>query len=178
MLRLTDVLNGEAFAKQHRENARYCFELKQWFIWDEQRWKADTDGRAMVLAKRTARSLYRAAALELDESHRKAIAKWAMESETERRLNSMLSLARSEPGIAIDADRLDADPLLLNLQNGTLDLRTGELRLTRRDDFITKMALLPIVPTPRVLNSSVSLLGCLARPLESVTIFKGFSAMR
>src|SRR5262249_23526841 len=35
---------------------------------------------------------------------------------------------------------LDADPWLLNVQNGTVDLRTGELREHRRDDLITKVA--------------------------------------
>ena len=33
----------------------------------------------------------------------------------------------------------DADPWLLNAPNGTLDLRTGELRPHRREDYITKL---------------------------------------
>ena len=110
-LRLTDVSNGERFAEQHRENVRYCFSLKLWLVWDGQRWKPDTDGRAMSLAKRTARTLYGIAERESDESRRKALAKWAVESETERRLKSLLSLAQSEPGIAIDAEQLDGGPL-------------------------------------------------------------------
>jgi putative DNA primase/helicase len=40
----------------------------------------------------------------------------------------MIELAKSEPGIPVVAADLDADPWLLNVQNGTLDLRTGELR--------------------------------------------------
>ncbi|MDE3039859.1 MAG: bifunctional DNA primase/polymerase [Nitrospirota bacterium] len=138
--RCTDVSNAELFARQHRESIRYCFGLKQWLVWDGQRWKPDRNERVMTLAKCTARSLYGMAELEPDESRRKALAKWAVESETERRLKSMLSLAQSELGIDIDAERLDADPLLLNVLNGTLDLRTGHLRSAHREDFITKMA--------------------------------------
>jgi putative DNA primase/helicase len=37
-------------------------------------------------------------------------------------------------------DALDAGSWLLNVENGTLDLRTGELRPHRRDDLITKIA--------------------------------------
>lgn len=37
-------------------------------------------------------------------------------------------------------DELDRDPWLLNVKNGTLDLRTGELREHRREDLITKLA--------------------------------------
>jgi D5-like protein len=40
----------------------------------------------------------------------------------------MIALARSEPGITISSKVLDANPMLLSVQNGTLDLRTGELR--------------------------------------------------
>jgi phage/plasmid-associated DNA primase len=43
-------------------------------------------------------------------------------------LANMIELAKSEPGIPVIASDLDADPWLLNVQNGTLDLRTGELR--------------------------------------------------
>jgi putative DNA primase/helicase len=39
-----------------------------------------------------------------------------------------------------DADALDGDPWLLNVENGTLDLRTGELRDHEREDLITKLA--------------------------------------
>src|SRR5262249_10769002 len=35
---------------------------------------------------------------------------------------------------------LDRDPMLLNVQNGTIDLRTGTLREHRREDLVTKMA--------------------------------------
>jgi putative DNA primase/helicase len=51
-----------------------------------------------------------------------------------------LVLVRSEPGIAVEPSLFDADPWLLNLQNGSLDLRTGKLRAHDRADHITKMA--------------------------------------
>lgn len=37
-------------------------------------------------------------------------------------------------------ERLDADPWLLNVENGTLDLQTGKLRPHDREDLITKLA--------------------------------------
>jgi putative DNA primase/helicase len=51
-----------------------------------------------------------------------------------------LNLAESEVGVAIVASRFDADPWLLNVENGTIDLRTGELHPHRREDLITKIA--------------------------------------
>jgi putative DNA primase/helicase len=52
----------------------------------------------------------------------------------------MIALARSEPGIAVGPADLDADPWLLNVRNGTIDLRTGDLRPHQPADLITKLA--------------------------------------
>jgi putative DNA primase/helicase len=64
---------------------------------------------------------------------------WALKSEAAPRINAMLDLARSEPGVPVLPDSLDRDPWLFNCPNGTLDLRTGELRQHQRDDLITKL---------------------------------------
>ena len=56
------------------------------------------------------------------------------------RIEGTLTLARTEPGIPVTIVDLDADPWLLNLVNGTLDLRARELRVHDRVDRITKLA--------------------------------------
>jgi putative DNA primase/helicase len=48
--------------------------------------------------------------------------------------------------VVVSARALDADPWLLNVENGTVDLRTGELREHRRDDLITKLSPVRYVP--------------------------------
>jgi putative DNA primase/helicase len=64
---------------------------------------------------------------------------WCLKSEAGPRINAMLDLARSEPGIPILPEQLDRDPWLFNCPNGTLDLRTGTLREHRREDLITAL---------------------------------------
>ena len=46
--------------------------------------------------------------------------------------------AKVDPEVAVTIDYWDSDPLLLGTPGGTVDLRTGRLRLPRRDDGITK----------------------------------------
>jgi putative DNA primase/helicase len=74
---------------------------------------------------------------ELDK--RKATIEWGLKSESRARLEAMLALAASEPGIAVTPDQLDSDPWLFNCDNGTIELRTGKLREHRREDLITKI---------------------------------------
>jgi putative DNA primase/helicase len=61
----------------------------------------------------------------------------------------MISLAESEPGVSVAPDQLDANPWLLNCANGTLDLRTGELRPHRREDLLTKQVPVKYSPDAR-----------------------------
>jgi putative DNA primase/helicase len=143
---LTDTGNGQRFALQHGQWARYCFERKSWLLWDGQRWAWDPGDGAMRLAKATARSIYEEAAGEASDERRGKIAAWAVRSESEKALRAMLALAQSEPGIPIRVDALDADGWLLNVDNGTLELKTSTLRPHRREDLITK--LVPVAYDP------------------------------
>lgn len=92
-------------------------------------------------AKRTVRAMYALAASEdFDEDKGKALVKHALRSESHKAIGAMVALARSEPGIPVTVDELDRNPWLLNVLNGTLDLRSGELRPHRRQDLLTRLA--------------------------------------
>jgi P4 family phage/plasmid primase-like protien len=134
----TDLGNAERFVAQHGENVRYCYPWRKWLVCTGARWERDETGRVHRLAKEAVRSIYREASEEEDEDKRKALAKHARASESETRIRAMLELAKSE--VPVSPDKLDADPMLLNASNGTIDLRTGELREHRREDLITKIA--------------------------------------
>src|SRR5262249_28946465 len=80
-----------------------------------------------------------------DEKERKAIAQHAVKSEAEARLNAMVNLAQVLCPVV--PEQLDADPWLLNVENGTIDLRTGKLRPHRRQDLSTKLC--PVIYDPQ-----------------------------
>ena len=122
---------------------------KTWFAWDETHWASDDSGEVYRQAKATVATIYADAAAELDTDRRKALAKWAAASESDARINAMISLARSEPGIPVAPQQLDTDPWLFNVLNGTIELRTGELREQRRDDMITMLAPVTYEPNAR-----------------------------
>lgn len=73
---------------------------------------------------------------------------WAMKSLFEARLNAMVNMAKSQ--LALDVSELDSDSWLLNVNNGTLDLRTGTLRPHNRADYITKLVPVDYDPNARL----------------------------
>lgn len=109
----------------------------------------DDTGELIRFAKRTARTIYHDAANCGDDQERKRIVAWARASESEPRLNAMVKLAGSEQAVVVRAGELDADPYLLNCANGTIDLRTGELRPHDPADLISKIAPVAYDPEAR-----------------------------
>ena len=59
--------------------------------------------------------------------------------QSKKRLEAMIWCMRSEPDIPAQLTDFDADPWLLNVANGTLDLRTGQLRRHSCDDLISNI---------------------------------------
>jgi P4 family phage/plasmid primase-like protien len=135
---LTDLGNSERFSNQHGDDARYVYPWRSWLTWTGQRWQPDAGGVTARMAKDTVRSIYGEAADAEDADRRKAIVGHARSSESRSRIEAMVALAQSEMPIMPAA--LDSDQWLLNVSNGTLDLKTGEIREHARDDLITKLA--------------------------------------
>lgn len=133
----TDAGNARRLVAAHGRDLRFVPGIG-WHTWDERRWRRDLDGEAMRRAKATVEAMrFEAANLAGDTTE---LFKHAVRSEGRFRLEAMVKLAESELPLIADTDDLDADPLLLNVRNGTLDLRTGELRAHSRNDLLTKLA--------------------------------------
>src|SRR5262249_40034706 len=136
----TDMCNAQRFAWEHQADLRYISKWRHWIVWDGRRWHEDETGKVQDKAKATVRRLYEAADAIQDPTTRARQVAFAMAAQSAKRIGGMIELAKSEPGIPVTPEQLDADPWLLNVQNGTIDLRTGQLRDHRPEDLITKIA--------------------------------------
>jgi P4 family phage/plasmid primase-like protien len=134
----TDLGNAERFVE--RVGGQVAWNPAWgWLAWDGARWTRDV-GTPIVrdFAGKVIRYMYGTAQDTADVPARLAIAKHAEQSEARGRIDAMLSLA--EPACFHATDEFDCDGYLLNCPNGTVDLRTGQLREHRRDDWMTKVA--------------------------------------
>lgn len=134
---LTDLGNARRLVVLFGSSLRHCNQLG-WFVWTARQWERDQTGAVERFAKATTRTIYHEAAATDDKDLREKIATHAHRSENDARIKAMIALARTEAEVIVKQSELDADPWLLNVENGTLNLKTGELLPHRREDLLTK----------------------------------------
>jgi putative DNA primase/helicase len=118
------------FVERHRDDLRYCHDRKSWFRWDGVRWVEDNCDLAFQWAREMARDMAR----DQDPRGKFIMGRVAFAGNVER-------YAKSDPAIAVTSEFWDRDPWLLGTPDGTVDLKTGELRPSERADGITKTTL-------------------------------------
>jgi putative DNA primase/helicase len=134
---LTDMGNAERLINRYAGDIRHCLKRGKWLHWTGNYWQWDEINNVEQLAKKTVRAIFEEA-LQAESDRVKDIGKHAVRSENAARVRAMIELAKSEPGVPILLHELDTNPWLLNVRNGTLDLRSGELYQPRKSDLITK----------------------------------------
>lgn len=132
--------NARRLIARHGRDLRYCKTWKTWVHWVGTHWSRDTTGEVERRAKDTIISLYGDAARIADSDDRKALVGHARRSEADARIRAMISIAESELDVAVKPEAFDSDPWLFNVENGTIDLKTGMLRRHRREDMLTRLA--------------------------------------
>jgi len=136
----TDTGNALRFVAAHGGRYRYVPGWGAWLCWDGIRWQRDTLGTVVEAAKDMVTTMMAEAVAMADPDERKKALGWALKSESAHGIEAMLKLARTVPGIPVEPDQLDADPWLLNVANGTINLRAGRLRNHNPADLCTKLA--------------------------------------
>jgi putative DNA primase/helicase len=140
VFKTTDLGNGERFAYRHGDRLRFNTSSGRWLTWTGARWATDETQEVDRAAKDTVRSIYQEAATIDDKAIRAAVAAWAVKSEKLQHVKAMLDRAKSERPIPAQGKDLDADPMLFNCINGTVDLRTGNLREHDPRDLLTQLS--------------------------------------
>ena len=98
------------------------------------------DGIEYILAKKSARGLFKEVPDIDDLKTQEAVSKFAIRSQSKTLIESCLKLAQTEPELAVSIDKFDADPWLLPVQNGVVDLRTGLFRPIEEDDYFLNVS--------------------------------------
>lgn len=147
---LTDLGNAHRMLKRHGHELRFNVNSGRWLLWDGKRWAVDELDRIRAMAQNIATDLH----LELrdtnpDSSYHKQLVKHHKDSQRVSNCRAMVEHLKALPDISVRAADLDADPWLLNFQNGTMDLRSGSLRDHDPADLNTKITAVAYRPGAR-----------------------------
>lgn len=127
--RLTELGNAERIAFEYGHIIKYVSEIG-WMLWDGKRWTVDNKKEIERIAAKVLRGLYK--------SENEAEEKWARYCEKRNiRMNSIKDLMPLVPG---EREEFDKHDYLFNVQNGVVNLKTGELLPHDRKLHLTKIA--------------------------------------
>jgi putative DNA primase/helicase len=121
----TDLGNAERFREQNQNEVRYCFAWKKWLRWNQRYWVIDDLAGVMLLAHDTVRSILVEAANQEDEKMKAELIVHGLRSESTSRIDNLIRAAA--PYLEVRPSDLDQHPDYLNVRNGIIDLRTGDL---------------------------------------------------
>lgn len=149
---MTDSGNVNALFAETGGDLRYITERRCWMRWDGLGWRIDESGSAAKGAALRVAEMWQRRAHEKEaeaknaggDDHKRltkvseSYRSFAAHCRNRRGLDNMLALAARDDRFAITVSALDRDRWALGVANGVVDLQTGRLRPSSRDDFITK----------------------------------------
>jgi putative DNA primase/helicase len=170
---LTDLGNAERFRERYKDRLLWCPAIG-WLTWDGRRWSRDgADDLVKIAEHDTVRMIQQEARAVRDSGDKKAegaprsardyifdekkglmysdkIAGWGRSSEAVNKLGALSK--RGAPYFAVGIDKLDADKMKINVNNGTLLVRRSadsdyiEFGPHEPADMITKLAPVDYAP--------------------------------
>ena len=140
LLQFTDTTNAYRLLTEHGKDIRYNSLWKKLVVWNGSRWEMDDGYLIHDKGLKMIRGIYAELLKTADYRERIDIEKHAMQSESARRRKALIEVASWIPELNVKTDDLDKNPWLLNVKNGTVDLKTGEMRAPYQDDLITRIA--------------------------------------
>ncbi len=147
---LTNFGNADRFVDDHKHDVRHDAASGGWRVWDGRRFALDDGGVvASQRAQSTIREVRTAGEAAEDKGQRQALLRWADKCESAGGIEQILKIARFNPAIVRNPADWDSNPDVLNVLNGTIDLRTGVLKKHDRGDHYTKLVSVPYEPQAR-----------------------------
>jgi len=154
--------DSRLFTRLFREHALYDHTAQEWYLWAGHWWKCDETGKIKHLVSGKLAGAYLKACVALNMQATKSEAEAELTGNTDgvkqrvatiktqikelttrafslrqvSRSKNVLYFASSHDGMGISSSKWDANPWVLGVPNGVIDLRTGELRDGKAEDYI------------------------------------------
>lgn len=147
---LTEFGNAERMLDRFGDGLMYVPETDTWYIWTGVYWRPAVKVEIEHLAKETIKGLVDEADEHIDQQGE--FFGFCALSQQARMVSNMVRLACSDPRVAVPARELDRHSHFLGVQNGVVDLRTGNLLppdQSYRITMVTSCDYVPAATCPR-----------------------------
>lgn len=143
-----DIALAERFAAAQRGKLLWIPEMSTWLRWTGTVWSACACGEEIQAAKSVLFQLVDEArdVMATDQERGAAMMKQAMAAQKDTRIKAMLSLAKAELGMSCSVVELNRDEHLVGVQNGVVDLRSGELLEACPEQLISRQCAASYTP--------------------------------
>jgi len=133
----TDVGNVKLFVELYQRMIKFNHKMGKFFMWKDYWWKDDRDGEIARLALESVEfRRYEAHRTAINEEQEEIQVDWSYKCETKARLSNIVEMVKDYKPLADDGEGWDANPWLLGVGNGVVDLRTGKLVESNINDLI------------------------------------------
>jgi P4 family phage/plasmid primase-like protien len=150
----TNLGNAMRLVKRYGNDLRYCHGKKKWFIWNNKYWMIDEKNRIYrLMVQVIQQDIPEEGEIEAEKARANAPAGKGEEAyddviefyrkfrlASENRIHESITLAQNLYKIPVTITQFDRDHMLLNVKNGVVDLRTGELQRAARTNLCSKIA--------------------------------------
>ena len=142
----SDHYYAELVVKRFGQDIRWCVDMERWLVWNGKQWLIGKDHlvfkKVEGMVKSLKEDIFTAKEVfmdnsEFDEKDLKRMIDRATKFGSLHRQKAVLEYIKRF--LPIEARDLDLDIYLLNFENCTVDLRTGEQLSHNREDYITKL---------------------------------------
>lgn len=137
----TELANAQRLVRRMDGLLRHTPALG-FLVWNGSAWEVDNRSRVRQAAQQSAIALMTEAlamptSTEDEIKRRNRALAWAHDSQRSRGIEAVMKEVQALPGVAVAASDLDAKPDLLACRNGTVNLRTGEIKDADPNDLLT-----------------------------------------
>jgi len=139
---MTDFGNAERLVDHFGYDIRYLDKNGKWMEWQEVRWTQTGKTGPQAKMQAVVRTIYdeSEALAALNGDIARKMRTWAKRSESNTAISGAILQARGLRELRADMSEFDANPMLFNVLNGTLDLTNRKFYPHRREDMLTKVA--------------------------------------
>lgn len=137
-----DTGNAARFTDTFGKVVRYSYVRKNWYFYNDKTWELDQEGKVKSLVDEILTKMKKEPVFVPDDGDedaaKKALQKHIKYSRGSNGKTNMLK--ESQHLLPIQPEQFDKDKHLLNVQNGYIDLKTGELHNHDKEKYFSKIA--------------------------------------